>query len=66
MECQLSRVEEGWRFAFEQAVELPSMHQIGAHEAGEGERTGDRLLRRLRHPQQQKGDQRDGDLRRSR
>jgi hypothetical protein len=41
------------------------MHQIDADEAGEGERAGDRFLRRLGHTQQQKGDQGDGDLSKS-
>lgn len=46
----------------EQVVQVASVHQVGADEAGEGERTFDELLGGLGHPQQQEGDQGDGDL----
>src|ERR1700720_2433885 len=59
---QLSGVSR-WRwFAAEEAVEAPSLHQVGAHEAGEGERAGDGFLCRLRQAQQEEGNERDGDL----
>src|SRR5579863_6846628 len=62
LERQLIRIVRGWRFACEQTIEAAAVHQIGADEAGEGERAGNRLLGCLRHAQQQKSDQRDGDL----
>ena len=45
-----------------QPIERLAVHQIGAHQAGKAQRTGDRFLPGLRQAQQQKGDQRDGDL----
>src|SRR6516164_6966088 len=62
LECQLRRVEIGWRLGFEETIQAPAMHQIGADQSGEDERTVDGLLRRLGETEQQKGDQRDGDL----
>src|SRR5215208_5521738 len=62
LEGQLSWIERGWRYGFEEAVEASAVHQIGADEAGEGERARDRLLCRLGDAQQQEGDQGDGDL----
>jgi hypothetical protein len=62
LERQLSRIERRRRLDLKQTVEAPAMHQIGAHEPGEGEWAGDRVLRCLSHAQQQKGDQGDGDL----
>src|SRR6516225_8555774 len=62
LERQLSRIDRGWRLNLQQTVEAPAVHQICAHEAGEDERAGDRVLRGLGHAQQQKGDQSDGDL----
>src|SRR6266700_3785340 len=47
---------------FEQGAQITPVHQIGSDKAGEGEWAGDRLLGGLRQPQQQEGDQRDGDL----
>ena len=38
------------------------MHEIDAHQSGEGERALDKALSRLCQAQQQEGDQRDGDL----
>jgi hypothetical protein len=38
------------------------MHEIGAHQAGELERAGYGVLRRLREAQEQEGDQRNRDL----
>ena len=38
------------------------MHQVGTDQAGKGERALDGVLCCLGQPQQQKGDQRDGDL----
>src|SRR5438093_904591 len=61
-EQHLRWVEDRWRFGGEESVEGPAMHQVGADEAGEGERAGDGVLRGLGHAQQQKGDQGDGDL----
>ena len=43
-------------------IDASEVHEVGAHEAGEGEDAGDRLLRGVRHAQQQIGDQGDGDL----
>src|SRR6516162_7336815 len=62
LERQLRRVEIGWRLGFEETIQAPAMHQIGADQSGEDERTVDGLLRRLGETEQQKGDQRDGDL----
>ncbi len=47
---------------FEEAVERSAMRQVEAHQASEGERAGDGALPGLGQPQQQKGNQRDGDL----
>ena len=58
---QLSGVNGGWS-AVVKAVEGSAVQQIGAHQAGEGKRAGDCALPGLGHAQQQKGDQRDGDL----
>lgn len=48
----------GTRFwiAPDQVVDASPVHEIGADEAGEGERAGDDLLAGLGHAQQQKGD----------
>jgi hypothetical protein len=62
LECQLNRVEIGWRFGFEKTIQATAMHQIGADQSGEDERAVDGLLCCLRETEQQKRDQRDGDL----
>ena len=62
LERQLKWVELRGRLGFEQAIEALAVHQVGADQAGEGEQAGDGLLRRLGQAQQQKGNQRDGDL----
>src|SRR5690242_7462434 len=62
LKLQLSWVAKRRGLGFEKAVELPAVHQVGAHQAGEGERARDSVLRRLRDAQQQEGDQRDRDL----
>ena len=41
---------------------MPQMHEIGAHEPGEGDRAGDGTLGGLRQAEQQKGEQRHRDL----
>jgi hypothetical protein len=53
-------VVRGW--FIEQAVETSAVHEVDAHQPGEGERALDQALSRLCQTQQQKGDQRDGDL----
>ena len=62
LERHLSRIERGWQLDLEQAIKTPAVHQIGAHQAREGEWAGNCVLRGLGQAQQQKGDQRDGDL----
>jgi hypothetical protein len=62
LQRHLSGIDEERRFGIEQAVERSAMHQIEANQTGEGEQAGNRLLPGLSQPQQQKGDQRDGDL----
>jgi len=46
----------------EQAIDSASVHQVSAHEAGEGEQTLDGCLRCIGEAQQQKRDEGDGDL----
>ena len=46
----------------EQAVEASAVHEVGVHEPGEGERTDDGALRRLREAKQQESDECHGDL----
>ena len=60
LECQLSGVVDRPWFGIEQPIERFAVHQIGAHQAGKAQRTGDGLLPGLGQAQQQKGDQRDG------
>jgi hypothetical protein len=62
VERQLKSVEIGWRLGFEETIRAPAMHQIGADQSGEDERAVDGVLFRLGEAEQQKGDQRDGDL----
>jgi hypothetical protein len=62
LERHLSGVGEDRGFAVEQAIERSAMHQVDPDQAGEGERAGDGLLPGLGQWQQQKDDQRDGDL----
>ena len=38
LECQLKRVEWSRGFGLEQAIQAPTMHQIGADQSGEDER----------------------------
>ena len=49
-----------WRL--EELMQVPQMHEIGAHEPGEGDRAGDGTLGGLRQAEQQKGEQRHRDL----
>ena len=46
----------------DEAVDALSVHEVGAHEAGEGERGYDGFLRGLGEAEEQIGDQGDGDL----
>ena len=46
----------------QQAVEVASMHQVGADEAGKSERALHRPVRDPGKAQQEEGDQHDGDL----
>src|SRR5580700_2324165 len=62
LERQLKRVEIWWRLSFEETIQTPAMHQIGADQSGEDERAVDDVLCRLGEAEQQKGNQRDGDL----
>ena len=62
LQRHLGGIGEDRRFRVEQAVERSAMHQVEPHQAGEGERAGDGALSSLSQPQQQKSDQRDGDL----
>src|SRR5437879_2890529 len=62
LDRQLSWVLRRRRFGIEEPVEASAMHQVDAHQAGESEWTGDAFLPGLGQPEQQKGDQCDGDL----
>jgi len=62
LDRQLGRVSRRCRLGFEETIERFSVHQVGAYEAGEMQRADDGFLGGLRQAQQQKGDQRDGDL----
>jgi hypothetical protein len=62
LDCQLSWISRQRRLGVDEAIEAAAVHQVEAHEAGEGERAGDRLLPGLSQTQQQEGDQGDGDL----
>ncbi len=57
----MTRIEVD-RFSVEQAIESSAVHQVGTGQAGEGERAFDGVLCELSQPEQQKGDQCDGDL----
>ncbi len=61
LERQLTRIEVD-RFSVEQAIEASAVHQVGTDQAGKGERAFDGVLCELSQPEQQKGDQCDGDL----
>ena len=56
----LSLFWSGWRG--KQLIDAAAEHQIGADEAGEGERAFDGVLGRLGQTQEHEGDQRHGDL----
>ena len=62
MERQLGRVAAGGGSGLRRRSSGLRCMQVGADEAGEGERAVDRRLRGLGQAQQQEGDQRDGDL----
>src|SRR5438477_12047904 len=62
LDCQLGWIADRRWLGIEQAIEALLVHQIGADETGEAQRTGDGALPGLGEAQQQKGDQRDGDL----
>jgi hypothetical protein len=62
LDRELSWVLGRRRFGIEEPVEAPAVHQVDANQAGEGERAGDAFLPGLGEAEQQKGDQRDGDL----
>ena len=61
LDCQLSWIS-GRRLGVDEAIEAAAVHQVEAHEAGEGQRAGDDFLPGLSQAQQQEGDPGDGDL----
>src|SRR5262249_53492216 len=62
LESQLIWTERRGSWGLEQAIDPATLHEIGADQAGEGELAVHGLLRGLCEPQQQKGDESDGDL----
>src|SRR6266702_1694977 len=62
LEGQLILIDDVRAIGFEEAIDGPSVHEIGADEASEGERALNSFLPGLGEPEQQEGDESDGDL----
>ena len=62
IEGELSGVATTWWEWFEEGIERSPVHEVGADEAGEGERAVDARGGLLSQTQHQEGDESDGDL----
>src|SRR5271170_6529880 len=61
-QLELTRVDRVWWVGLTQARDIFSMHEIGAHESNQFEEAVFFLGNLLQRAQQEKGDERDGDL----
>jgi hypothetical protein len=62
LEGELAGIGQDRVWRIEEAVEGPSMHEVGAHETGESERAADGFGEGLCEADEQIGNEGDGDL----